>query len=316
MELSGRLSWDLDLEIPLDMIREMNWRSSLSMDDFSVVSIPAELNVYKLKRSFIHTLKTGGRSRSLMVPAPRQVGLTWMLDNSELSGRQISLLRNREKQGAAEPEVSHAQDISPVQSDGSYGYVYLEDMSRWIPLAILTCEDGDFFFHDGINWLTFRHAVERNIRSGGIEVGASTLTMQLIKNLFLKPDRVLVRKLHEAFLVYLLEGDARVPKERILELYINLVEFGPDIIGIHAAAEYYFGKTPDKITAAEAVWLASILPSPRSYSQMSLNGEIPDTWWAHMKVYFDLMLERGRFTEEEYRKALSERPRFKNAEIQ
>ena len=315
MKLAGSLSWDLDLEIPLDMIREMNWRSSVSMEDFAVDSIPAELNVYKLKRSFVHILEDGRNSRKIRVPEPRRVGLQWMLDNSELTERQIYRLQNREKQGAPEPEVSGGEEeAADVPLDRSYRYVYLEDMSRWIPLAVLTCEDGDFFFHDGINWLTFRHAMERNILSGGIEVGASTLTMQLIKNLFLSRDRVLARKIHEAFLVYLLEGNARVSKDRILELYINLVEFGPGIIGIREAAQYYFGKVPGEISAPEAVWLASILPAPRSYHGMFLDGEVPDYWWAHMRGYFDLMLERGRLSEEEYQRAVSRRPRFRNGD--
>jgi hypothetical protein len=317
MELAGSISWDLDLEVPLDMIREMNWRSSVSMDDFAVAAIPAELNVYKLKRSFVHTQDEGKKSRGLEVPEPRRVDVRWMLENSERTEGQIYRLRNWERAGAPEPEVLGAEEtLSPVQNDRNYRYVYLEDMSRWIPLAVLTCEDGDFFFHDGINWLTFRHAVERNISSGGIEVGASTLTMQLVKNLFLNRQRVLARKVHEAFLVYLLEGDARVSKERILELYINLVEFGPGIIGIHKAAEHYFGKDPGRISAAEAVWLASILPAPRRYYRMYQDGKVPDSWWAHMKRYFDLMLERGRFNEDEYGRAVSERPRFRNGDEQ
>ena len=103
-------------------------------------------------------------------------------------------------------------------------------MSPWIPKAVLTAEDGDFFFHNGINWFTFKNAVERNFSAGEVELGASTLTMQLIKNLFLSPDRALMRKIHEAVLVYLTEEAVPVSKDRLLELYLNLVEFGPGLL--------------------------------------------------------------------------------------
>ncbi|WP_319563116.1 biosynthetic peptidoglycan transglycosylase [Marispirochaeta sp.] len=315
MELSGNISWNLDLEVPLDMIREMNWRSAVSMEDFAVESIPEELNVYKLKRSFFHTLESSGSSRRLHIPEPKIAGLDWMRKNSELTEGQIKRLRAWERHGAPEPKnLGAMQEAGAVPADWPYHYIYLEEMSPWIPLAVLTCEDGDFFFHDGINWLTFRHAVERNISSGGIEVGASTLTMQLIKNLFLNRERVISRKIHEAFLVYLLERDARVSKERILELYINLVEFGPGIIGINEASRHFFGKDPMDISINEAVWMASILPAPRRYYSMYREGRVPDSWWNHMQRYLDVMLERGRLTEEEYRQALAARPVFTHGE--
>ena len=134
--------------------------------------------------------------------------------------------------------------------------------------------------------------------------------MQLVKMLFLDQDRVFSRKLQEVFLVYLMEHHVPVSKERILELYLNLAEFGPGIYGIHRAAGYYFNKEPRELTAGEATWLASILPAPKTYHRYYEEGEISDGWFARMIGLYDIMLERGRMTPAEYEEALRRRPVF------
>ena len=98
-------------------------------------------------------------------------------------------------------------------------------------------------------------------RAGRVERGASTITQQLVKNLFLSGERTLARKLEEAVLTWRLEQ--LVPKRRILEYYLNLVEFGPGVYGIADAAEKYFGKEPEEIAGNEAAQLAALLPAPR-----------------------------------------------------
>jgi membrane peptidoglycan carboxypeptidase len=134
--------------------------------------------------------------------------------------------------------------------------------------------------------------------------------MQLVKNLFLSDDREFSRKFQELLLVYLVEEQLGIPKDRILEIYINLAEFGPGIFGIYDAARHYFGKNPADLSAGEAVWLASILPSPKRYYQYYRNGAISPGWFERMRWNFDTMLERGRMTEAEYAAATAAIPRF------
>ena len=327
MTIDGSLAWNLDLEVPNARIAEMNWKSSTELEGFEVTAIPAALDVYRLKRRFTYALPDGryGFKRLIEVPPPRDVSMQWKRDVSERTDRQIGradladalqgssprLLRSLPEELPEESPFGYPGD--PV--DTSYRYVYLEKMSPWIPKAVLTTEDGDFFFHKGINWFSFKNAVERNIRAGEIELGASTLTMQLVKNLFLNNNRAFLRKLHEAFLVFLLENDSGVSKERILELYLNLVEFGPNIYGVDEAARYYFGTSPGELNVVEALWLATILPSPRRYHRYFEAGAISDGWHNHMKNYLDIMFERGRMTEEEHARAVTMRPQFRDLEI-
>jgi membrane peptidoglycan carboxypeptidase len=134
--------------------------------------------------------------------------------------------------------------------------------------------------------------------------------MQLAKMLFLDYDRHVARKLQEAFLVYLMEQHVGLTKERILEIYINIAEFGPGVYGIADAADYYFGRDPAELTAGEATWLASILPSPRRYHEYYEAGQITWGWFERMKSYFSIMLERERMTHEEYAEAVQAPPQF------
>ena len=318
MELGGTLAWTLDLEVPNDRISEMNWTTTTVLEDFSVKTLPEALDVYRLKESFIYSLPDGrhGLNRPVRVPAMRPVSREWLLDIGERTERQIDRARQREANAGTPPRLLKSPSAdSPFPGPGtvpdpSYRYVHLEQMSPWIPKAVLTTEDGDFFFHKGVNWFSFKNAVERNILAGEIELGASTLSMQLVKNLFLNNSRAFLRKLHEVFLVYLLENDARVPKERILELYLNLVEFGPNIYGVDEAARYYFASSAGSLNIIEALWLATILPSPRRYHRYFEAGNVSDGWFRHMANYLDIMLERERITEKEHERALKMRPRF------
>ncbi len=315
LKLNGLVTWSLDLEVPFDKLSLMNWISSVDITGFAIRSIPASIDVSRLNDSFCYYPDPSG-SRFLTVPPARQAGVQWMLDNSELTWNLVMRLRDPERSPVFLPQtVSDSTTPFGTYRGGEalpdYRYIYLEDMSPWIPRAVLTAEDGDFFFHDGINWFTFKNAVERNLKAGEVELGASTLTMQLIKNLFLTPDRAVLRKIHEAVLVYLTEDAVHIPKERLLELYLNLVEFGPELYGIDQASRHYFGKSPKEITPVEAVWMATVLPSPRRYYRYFENGAVTPYWAAHIQYYLDLMLERGRISEEEYGKIKSVYPDFR-----
>nr|WP_246325356.1 biosynthetic peptidoglycan transglycosylase [Dissulfurirhabdus thermomarina] len=151
----------------------------------------------------------------------------------------------------------------------------LEDkgrLYRWVPLrrvnrdllyAVVLAEDARFFEHHGINYDAVIDALARNLKTGAYAYGASTITQQVARNLFLTRDKTLLRKLREFVLARRLED--RFTKNQILEVYLNIAEFGPDIFGVNAAARLLFGKPPSRIDAAEGAFLALLLPSPRKY---------------------------------------------------
>ena len=129
--------------------------------------------------------------------------------------------------------------------------------------AVLVGEDIDFFSHDGFDLHEVRLAVREAVDAGEVPRGASTLTQQLAKNLWLSPSRNPVRKLKEAILTKQLERD--LGKKRILELYLNVVEFGPGVYGAGAASQRYFGKAAGDLDESEAAQLAATLPNPSAW---------------------------------------------------
>lgn len=133
--------------------------------------------------------------------------------------------------------------------------------------AVIASEDTEFFFHDGFSSHEVGEAIRKAIREREAPRGASTITQQLAKNLWLAPDRTLTRKLREALLTKQLERS--LGKERVLDLYLNVVEFGPGIYGAEAAARHYFGKPADRLTAREGAMLAAGLPRPKSWNPSS-----------------------------------------------
>ena len=133
------------------------------------------------------------------------------------------------------------------------------DMRR----AAVVAEDSLFWNHGGVDWAAMQGALRRNWEKGGLKVGGSTITQQLAKNLYLSPARTPWRKLRELAIARRLER--RLSKKRILELYLNVIEFGPRTYGIEAAARRYMGKSARDLSRVESATLAAVIPSPRIY---------------------------------------------------
>jgi monofunctional biosynthetic peptidoglycan transglycosylase len=127
-------------------------------------------------------------------------------------------------------------------------------------LCVVNAEDAKFFHHGGFDWAQVEDALETNFDEGGYRRGASTITMQVARNLFLWRGKSLVRKVLEVYLTWRLEQT--LTKERILELYLNAAEWGPGIYGIGEASRHYFAKLPSELTLGESALLAAILPKP------------------------------------------------------
>jgi monofunctional biosynthetic peptidoglycan transglycosylase len=139
-------------------------------------------------------------------------------------------------------------------------WVPLEKMSGILKQAILASEDDRFFTHGGFDTEAMKEALEQNLKRRKLTRGASTITQQLAKNLFCMPERTIVRKLREAVSALILEW--RLPKERILELYLNSIEMGNGIFGVEAASRFYFKKSAQEIEPYEAALMAAAIPSP------------------------------------------------------
>lgn len=158
-----------------------------------------------------------------------------------------------------------------------------------LPMAVINMEDFAFPWHKGYLTEAFQNSLTDNVAKGRFARGGSTITQQTAKNLWLTRDKTLGRKIDELFLAQALEGC--YSKDEILSLYLNIIEFGPDVYGAKAGAKLWFGKAPDALTPTEAFWLASILPAPRKatapsagdlsridgiMSSLAKQGRIPD----------------------------------------
>lgn len=190
-----------------------------------------------------------------------------------------------------------------VMAPGARGYVSL-DTGRMLADAFVTLEDYRFWDHDGFDREQIQHAFWHNLVVGRVSRGASTISQQATRNLWLGVDRSLSRKLQEALLTARLE--ARVDKERILELYINVIELGPDIHGIADAAQFYFGKEVEDLSPLQAVHLAALAPAPRRYAIDFADGTVPDAWMDELRGHLRRMRRARLITTDELIRGLSE----------
>ena len=145
----------------------------------------------------------------------------------------------------------------------SYQWVEYERISNNLKKAMIAAEDSKFVDHEGFDWEGIQLALEKNQKKGRVVAGGSTITQQLAKNLFLSPSRSYWRKAEEAVITVMLE--ALLPKRRILEIYLNVIEWGNGVFGAEAAAKRYFGVSAAQITPAQAAKLAAMAPNPRFY---------------------------------------------------
>lgn len=143
-----------------------------------------------------------------------------------------------------------------------YRWAEFANISPAMGLAVMSAEDQRFATHHGFDTRAIRHALADRLRGRPLR-GASTLSQQVAKNLFLWPGKSFVRKALEAYFTVLIEG--LWPKRRILEMYLNIAELGDGVFGVQAAARVYFGRSASKLTSAQAALLAAVLPNPRIY---------------------------------------------------
>lgn len=165
-------------------------------------------------------------------------------------------------------------------------FVPYEEIPPDLIRAVITAEDGSFFRHRGISVLQVMEAMADNILAGRVLRGASTITMQLAKNLYLSKERTFSRKFEELFIARAIEQE--LSKERILEIYLNIIEWGDDVYGLAPAARYYFQKRPDELTKMECAFLASIIARPKDGWKPDPLARITHGW----QQYLDLIVRK------------------------
>ncbi|NTU96404.1 MAG: monofunctional biosynthetic peptidoglycan transglycosylase [Chlorobiaceae bacterium] len=167
---------------------------------------------------------------------------------------------------------------------------------QWVPLgrvsqnlvkAVLIAEDDKFWHHEGFDYQAIEKAIEKNLAAGKFKMGGSTISQQLAKNLYLSASKNPVRKVKEAILTWRIEKT--LSKRRILELYVNIAEWGDGIFGIEEAARHYYGVSAANLSAQQAAKLASVLPNPIRYKPTGSSGYVRN----RSRIIYSIMIKRG-----------------------
>ncbi|MBL8678025.1 MAG: transglycosylase domain-containing protein [Myxococcales bacterium] len=206
------------------------------------------------------------------------------------------------------PFVQRVQEPDRVRAfvtgPGTAAWVPIGDIAPHMINAVLSREDGRFYRHAGVDPSEIRNAIVRNVSAGRFVYGASTLSMQLAKNVFLAREKTLVRKLQELVLTWYLERS--LGKDAILELYMNVVEFGPGVYGIGPASRFYFGVEPLHLTPLQAIFIATLLPNPVTRSGPFYRGSVGPGTMAMLRGHARIMNHRGLLSNEELAAAMVE----------
>ena len=189
--------------------------------------------------------------------------------------------------------------IGPENPD----FVPIMDVSPYILGAFMTTEDSRFYDHAGFIPREFRSALIKNLKAGYFVFGASSITMQTVKNVLLYREKTLARKLQELFFTWYIE--TQLEKDRILEIYVNAIEYGPGLYGIGPATRHFFGKHPRDVGPLEAAYLASLLPSPKPRYRQYCEDRLWRSTEVKLQRILSYMRQRDRLTDEEYEAARS-----------
>ncbi len=201
-------------------------------------------------------------------------------------------------------EAADGRSIEILVSAESPDFVPLASVPPLFVKALLLGEDANFFGHRGIDLSELPSAMATNFARGTFSRGASTISQQLAKNLFLSRTKTLSRKLEELSLALLL--DSTLGKQRVIEVYLNVIEWGPQIYGLRPAARHYFGKEPAALTPREMAFLVSLIPGPVKYQQSFVTGTPTPFFEGLMATLLAKLRSSGALSEEEYQAALAE----------
>ena len=190
--------------------------------------------------------------------------------------------------------IQNIQQRPVLVGSANPNFTLLDQISPYLQKSVLTSEDPSFFSHRGFINQAFKQSILKNIRTKKFSRGASTISMQLVKNVFLSREKTISRKMEEILLVYLLENNRIASKARMLEVYFNIIEWGPNVYGIGEASHFYFQKKPSELTLKECLFLASIIPKPKKFMwQFDNQGKLRSFAIQQQAFIRNLMLRRG-----------------------
>lgn len=179
-------------------------------------------------------------------------------------------------------------------------FLPLDSISPLLQTAVMQSEDGGFYGHRGFLMDAMRGALIHDLKVKRFARGGSTITMQLVKNVFLNRNKNIARKLEEALIVWLIENEGLTSKHRMYEVYLNIAEWGPLVYGAKEAANYYFQKEPSQLTANEAIFMASIIPKPKHFrSSFGPDMQLKESLGWYYKLLARRLLAKGLISEEE-----------------
>lgn len=282
MQLAGNFGLTVTAQGQLDQVKKIVFTYDLRLAGFDVLAWP--------KTADMRILNTGFAALPVLDPnatKPHTIKIP-------PSSHAIEPLRTSHMQraGFGNPGgYSPTTDYTSLKNRYPH-WVPFDDISPWLIQMVTTTEDGGFFSHNGFSSNQILDALQTNLEKEEFTRGASTISMQLIKNMFLGREKTAARKLQEAYMTWLMESFLRVPKRRILELYFNVVEFGPEIYGIRDASRHYFGKAPTDLSAREAAFLVALLPRPRDFHRAWVAGSVDSGKDRLINRYLDIMYNR------------------------
>jgi hypothetical protein len=219
----------------------------------------------------------------------------------ELSPRRFASVWQREVKGADKRPMEIAS------GPGSADWVPIDAISPNMEIAVQVCEDGHFSYHHGFDFEAIQNSIKDNLIKGRFARGASTISMQLAKNLYLSKEKTLGRKLQEAVLTQLLEQE--LSKRELLELYLNVIEYAPGVYGIGPAAHYYFAKRPSDLSLGQALYIASILPNPER-QHFDPDGKVSVAWTSYLQRLMRIAKKIGQISDEQLAAGLAEQVAF------
>ncbi len=173
----------------------------------------------------------------------------------------------------------------------SMDYVQLSRVSPYFLEAVIMSEDDKFYLHNGFDWKEFKNSLLVNLRNFSFVRGGSTITQQLVKNVYLDQSKSITRKIREAYIANQIED--KYSKKLILEKYVNAIQFGKNLWGIKEAADFYFGVHPEDLGVLESLYLVILLPSPVKYSSSYRNDKLTDYQRRRIKKLLRRLKKRG-----------------------
>lgn len=178
-------------------------------------------------------------------------------------------------------------------------YVPLEQISPNLKNALLTAEDPSFFSHNGFVEESFRNSIITNFKEKAFKRGGSTISMQLVKNVYLSRQKTMARKMEEMLIVWIIENSHLSSKQRMFEVYLNLIEWGKNVYGIGEASRHYFGKHPSQLDIGEGIFLASIVPRPKSgLYRFEGDGSLRQSLRGYFRLIGGIMARRGMIAQD------------------